>query len=224
MDRVEWEAHRDAPEGPRKRKMLSKLLADNEALARYCVWRFISTSTYYTDNLEADLLQAARIGLMRALPAWDPDKGGFNNVAFNWIWHEMQLVVRHASGISIPKSAFLPRAKQDEIARFEALHGRPPEPVEVGLTPATVERARKACVEMGPIETADEYQQRNHDVDAEDEAVAAIDRKRDQLALQDFLGTLSKKDVKDFWSGARADLTAKAKAYVEGARTGNVGK
>ena len=214
MDRVEWEAHRDAPEGPRKRKMLAKLLVDNEALARYYVRGFASASSYYTENMYDDLLQAARIGIIRALERWDPDKGGFSSVAFRWALHEMQSVTENATAMKIPRRAFLLRREQEKIAVFKALHGRDPAPEEVGLTPAAVERARQADVEMVPVSDADNVAA----PDAEDGPEATIDRKRDQESLQRYLATLSKRDVREFWTGTRADLTAAAKAYVEEAR------
>jgi hypothetical protein len=42
-----------------------------------------------------------------------------------------------------------------------------------------------------------------------------IDRKRDVEYLKAFLKTLPAKDRKEFWTGTRADLTERAKAYVE---------
>src|SRR5271166_1211170 len=128
MDRAEWEAHRDAPEGPLKRRLLAKLLADNEPLARYYVKSFAASSAYYTDNLYDDLLQAARIGIMRALAKWQPDKGGFSSVAFRWALHEMQTVTEHATSVKVPRRAFLLRREQNAIAAFQAKHGRPPTP------------------------------------------------------------------------------------------------
>ena len=102
MDRVCWEKWRDAKTLALKRALCSKLLADNDRLAQYYVASFSKWSAYYTANMQDDLLQAARIGIIRALPAWDPDKGGFSAVGYWWARHEMQLVARHASRISVP--------------------------------------------------------------------------------------------------------------------------
>lgn len=212
MDREDWRAYCDAPEGPRRARLLAKLLRDNEPLVRFYVASFTKSSRYYTDNMRADLLQAASIGIIRALPAWDPDRGGFSSVAFRWALHEMQLVVRHATSVSVPKSAFLPRAKQDEAAKFTALHGREPEAHEIGLTEAVVDRAREATSTFRPLSDADE-------VPSEDPGPeAGIDQRRDQEALRAFLRGLKAKDRREFWTGTRPDLTQRAKLYVEGRR------
>lgn len=211
MDRKIWADYR-AAEGREKTRLRDKLIVDNEALAKYYVREFEKRSSYYTENIHEDLLQAARIGMIRALDAWKPDEGGFSSVAFWWAIHEMQLVTRHASGVSVPKSAFMPRKKQDEIARFVALHGREPAPEEVGLTEKVLDRARKANVAMAPESDADEIPSEPDDFEG------AIDRKRDLAALKEFVNTLGKKDQKEFWTGDRSDLTEQAKQFVEGRR------
>lgn len=215
MDRVVWRQWRDAPPGARKRALSAKLLADNDNLAQYYVARFSRRSSYYTANMQDDLLQAARIGMLEALPAWDPDKGGFSAVGFWWALHEMQQVARHASRISVPKSAFLPKSKQDEIAKFEATNGRPPEPEEVGLTQRVLDRARAATVEIVDVSEADDVA---HEDDGAMSPEEAVDRKRDQASLQAFLKRLTAKDRKEFWSGDRGDLIELAKKFVAARR------
>jgi RNA polymerase sigma factor (sigma-70 family) len=190
--------------------LLGKLITDNEALAKYYVREFEKRSNYYTDNLHEDLLQAARIGMIRALDVWKPDEGGFSSVAFWWAIHEMQLVTRHASGISVPKSAFMPPKKQTEIARFVTMHGRDPLPEEVGLTEKAFERARKANVCMVPDGEADDVA-----LEETEDAESCFDRKRDMAALKEFVHGLSAKKQKEFWTGANPELTQQAKTYVE---------
>lgn len=219
MDRATWTAWRDAPSGKTKNRLRDKLLADNDKLAQYYVAGFSKYSAYYTENMQDDLLQAARIGIMRALPAWDPDKGGFSSVGYWWARHEMQLVARHASRISVPKSAFLPKAKQDEIAKFEALHGRTPSPEEVGLTQRVLDRARMATIEIVDVSEADADGATVADAHATEEAPEeALDRKRDMTSLKAFLKRLSAKDRKEFWAGDRPDLVALAKTFVSARR------
>lgn len=213
MDRVTWERWRDAPPGDEKKRLEAKLLADNDKLARYYVAGFSTHSAYYTDNMQDDLLQAARIGILRALSKWDPDKGGFSAVGYQWARHEMQQVARHASRISVPKSAFLPKAKQDEIAKFEAIHGRSPLPSDVGLTQKVFDRVRMATVEIVEVEQADSVE-----VDTENTPEFVIDRKRDAEALNAYIRTLSPRDRREFWAGSRPDLTEAAKRYIEDAR------
>ena len=212
MDRIIWEQYR-AAKGAERKRLHDKLIVDNEALAQYYVREFTRRTNYYTDNLKDDLLQAARIGMIRALDAWKPDEGGFSSVAFWWAIHEMQLVARHASGVSVPKSAFLPKKKQDEIDKFVTMHGHYPSPEEVGLTSTILDRARKAKVVMCSASDADHV--------AAEEAPdheGSIDRKRDTRALQEFIAKLSAKDRRDFWTGDRPDLTQRAKLFVEGRR------
>jgi RNA polymerase sigma factor (sigma-70 family) len=217
MDRADWTAWRDAPKGKKKAALLAKLLADNDNLAHYYVTGFSRHSAYYTENMQEDLLQAARIGIMRALPAWDPDKGGFSSVGYWWARHEMQLVARHASRISVPKSAFLPKAKQDEIAKFEAMHGRAPAPEEVGLTQRVLDRARMATVEIVDVSEVDAADVVADTADGESPE-ENIDRKRDIESLKVFVKRLSAKDRREFWAGERPDITALAKTFVEARR------
>jgi DNA-directed RNA polymerase specialized sigma subunit len=226
MDREVWQQWRDAPPGALKQRLCTRLLHDNDRLAQYYVASFSKHSAYYTANMQDDLLQAARIGLLRALAVWQPDKGGFSAVGYQWARHEMQEVVRHASPITVHKRAFLTKAKQDEIARFEAQHGRPPMPAEVGLTEKVALRARMAVVAITHEREADTLQappgDSADDTCAAEEADpdaelpdAALDRKRDIESLAAFGKKLPAKDKKEFWSGTRPDLAAKAKAFVE---------
>jgi hypothetical protein len=118
--------------------------------------------------------------------------------------------------VSVPKGAFLPKKKQDAIVKFETQHGRAPEPAEVGLSSGAVERARKAMATFVPVDEA--LVTGNMDYVSVPEPEADIDRKRDTLALKEFLEKLSSKDRKAFWTGERQDLTERAKRFVEGKR------
>jgi len=218
MDRLAWNAYRKA-RGARRARLQAKLLADNEALARAYATAYAKHTQYYTEHLADDLLQAARIGLLRALDGWDPEKGAFSLCAYFWSLHEMQLVVRHATGVSVPKSAFIPQKKQNEVARFFALHGRDPLPEEIGLTDIVIDRARKAMAAFVPMTEAEGVPD-----DSLPSPEAVIDRKRDAAALREFVEALSFRDRKDFWTGDRPELTERARKFVEERRCRQIKK
>lgn len=212
LDRAKWLEYRARSPGPRKQKLLGELVLSQERLVQQQVAKFVTGTRYYVEAMREDLEQAARIGLIRAINGWDPNKGAFSTIAGFWCRHEMQQVVRHATPISRPKSADLPRRNQDAAASFYAAHGRDPDPQEIGITEAASQRAQKAAAGFVHIGLGDLP---SHD---EDTAEEVLDRNRDMRALKRFMGRLTASEKREFWDGKRADLVADAKRYVEGRR------
>ncbi len=225
MNRDDFEEWRKATSRAKKAGLLAKMAHDNEALVQRFAGAFIQRTKYATESIREDIFQAARIGLLTAISEWDPDAGAFSTIAFFKMRHEMQLVLRHATPISRPKDADLPRAKQDAMAAFYAKHGRDPEPEEVGITPSALKRAQAAQATFMGISTVNQQRPKFHRwastcppaalAVAADAPEDAIDRARDLKALRTFVRKLSAKDREEFWTGKRDDLTKAATAYVE---------
>lgn len=219
MDRQAWEAYRAMPPGPRKRAAQAKLVAGEENLIQYLVSRFIAGSRYHTDELREDLAQAARIGAIRAIDAWDPPRGPFLTVIWGWAKHEMQSVIeRSALPITVPRRAHLPKAKQDAIAAFYAQHGRDPDPEELrkmGISGNDHLRSQRAAAAFTGAHDGSADMAAEEDESPEE----AIDRKRDEAALVAFTKGLKPAEREDFWAGKRPDLVEKAREYVERRRS-----
>lgn len=198
--------------GALKSLWLEALVVENEALVQRCATEFLARTNYHIEPLRDDVFQAARIGLMQAIQRWEPMRASFSTAAYFWMRHEMQLVVRHASPVSRPKSADLPRRKQQEAARFFALTGREPTPGELGVTASAVVRAQKAAARFVPVREAELEPTEVPDTEG------ALDRKRDTESLQAFLTTrLSVKQRAAFWAGDEK-LVAWAKRFIENRR------
>src|ERR1700682_3555606 len=212
MNRATWDRWRKAT-GVAKARLLATLVTDNEPLVQKCAQTMAQTTRLYVTELQDDMLQAARIGLLRAIEKWDPKRGAFSSIAWYWMRHEIQQVTRHATQVTLPKSAFLPKRKQEEAGVFFAKHGRDPTPTELGISPSVIQRAAAAGRKNVPASKCD-LELRCPESNLEED----VDRKRDARALQGFVAQLPPKARKEFWENTRPDLTTKAKAFIEAAR------
>ncbi len=223
MNREDWQAWREA-KGVQKKRLMARLTSANEPLVQQFASRFIAKTQYAVDSLRDDIFQAARVGLMIAIDEWDPAAGAFSTIAFFKMRHEMQLVLRHATPVSRPKDADLPRAQQDAMAKFYALNGRDPEPAEMGISPSAMKRAQAAQATFSCIDPrSQEWEPTRRRISTIPPAAIAIvpdapedtiDRKRDMKALRTFVKGLSLDERKEFWGGKNASLTEAAKNYI----------
>jgi DNA-directed RNA polymerase specialized sigma subunit len=223
MNRIDFDAWKTATSRVKKSRLMAKMAAENEPLVQRFASAFLGRTQYAIDNLRDDIFQAARLGLLAAIAEWDPERGAFSTLAFFKMRHEMQLVLRHATPISRPKDADLPRAQQDAMAAFYAQHGREAEPVEVGIAPSAMKRAQAAQATFMAIDPRTQPFDRTKRISSclpaaiatvPDAPEDAIDRKRDMLALRTFVRKLAAKDRGEFWTGKRDDLTKEATDYV----------
>jgi DNA-directed RNA polymerase specialized sigma subunit len=203
MDRAKWQEWRDTPEGPRKRRLFGQLVADNESLAQRIADGFLERSKYSLDGLRDDILQASLLGIMLGIQKWDPAKGAFSTCAFRWALHEMQQVAKHAMPVTIPKEAYLPKAKQDAAAAFAARTGRDPEPAEIGVTPAATVRAQAAMARFGACKLL------IGDAPTEDDLIDAIDGGSSREVVLAFLESRTDDQLEAAW-----DLTAQELVYA----------
>jgi DNA-directed RNA polymerase specialized sigma subunit len=211
-----WRLWSAAPPGSARDAHLAALMRDNDALARKFSAGFIATTRYDMSCLKDDVLQACRIGLLRAIERWDHTRSAFSTVAYFWMQHEVRAIARNATPITRPWTAALPRAQQDANNTFFATHGREPTPAEAGISPAAAARAAHGQARFVGFDWAED-----HGVNLGSEMPdpeGDIDRQRDVSALKTYLSRLSTKEQAAFWTGRRPDLTKRAKAYVDGRR------
>jgi DNA-directed RNA polymerase specialized sigma subunit len=212
MDTLAWNNWRTA-RGKKKARLLSALIVAEEPSIRRNAARFLNHTGADVDHIREDVLQAARIGVLRAIRAWEPLKGAFWTLAWSWTRLEMQRVMGHAAPVSYPRSLLFDGGFQHEAAVFYAKHGRDPTPEELnvparkrlahGRVPAKFVSLAKAEKEV-----ADEPR----DIEAE----AAAEREHDSklTSLQAYLCKLSKAERRELMAGKRPDLAEAAKAYV----------
>lgn len=224
MNRIDFDAWKTAT-GAKKNRLMTKMVTENEPLVQRFASAFLTRTQYSVDSLRDDIFQAARLGLMVAIGEWDPALGAFSTLAFFKMRHEMQLVLRHATPISRPKDADLPRAQQDAMAAFYAQHGRDPEPSEVGIAPSAMKRAQAAQATFMAIDArATPFERTKRSTSScppaaiatvPDAPEDAIDRKRDMAALRTFVRSLAPDARAEFWTGKNTALTEAAKNYIE---------
>lgn len=209
MDRASWNLWKKDRSPPSKARRLAKLVALNEGLVQKIVQGFTGRTRYYVTEMRDDLLQAGRIGLIRAIHKWEPHRGAFSTVAFNEIRYEIQRTACSATPIDVPRTLVFASNGQREAEAFYARHGRTATAKDLNMPESLFERARMARMEFVSEAGADLPQE----VDAE----GALDTARDLRALRAFVKKLSREQRALLKEGDEA-LTARARAYVEARR------
>jgi RNA polymerase sigma factor (sigma-70 family) len=209
MNRESWATWKKDRSPPSKARRLAKLVALNEGLVQKIVQGFTGRTRYYVAEMREDLLQAGRIGLIRAIHKWDPDRGAFSTVAFNEIRYEIQRTACSATPIDVPRTLVFASNGQREAEAFYARHGRQATAEDLNMPASLFERARMARMEFVSEAGADMPQE----VDAEGD----LDTVRDLRSLRSFVRKLTKAQRAALESGDE-ELSAKARAYVEARR------
>lgn len=130
MDIQKWEEFKTQPEGPSKRKMLGDLIAANEMLVRSQVAKLCRHAKLPETD---DLFQAGRMGLMRAIEKYNPERGPFGPYAAGWIRDRFQQCSIHEVTIYQPRRPALARVvkKANEI---ENATGKAASAQDLGMT------------------------------------------------------------------------------------------
>lgn len=120
--------------------LLEAFLRAKEGLIRHLAQKAIAAEKT-TEDLD-DLLQAARLGFLRALDDWDPDKGALSTHAGWWIKNRIQRAAHDAQTIALPRI----RATTEERNRAVlALRDDPDvDAASLGLTPGVLEQVKKS--------------------------------------------------------------------------------
>jgi DNA-directed RNA polymerase specialized sigma subunit len=212
VDTLAFYTYRTA-RGKKKAALLAELVAAEEPLVQRLAARFLGRINIDTSHIREDVLQAARIGILRAVQTWEPCRGSFLTVAWGWTRLEMQRVMGHAAPVSYPRSLLFDGGFQHEAAVFYAKHGRDPTPEELHV-PARKRLAhgRVPAKFVSLAKAEKEVAEEPRDEAAELEAEKLQDEQ--MKTLQFYLATLTKSERTALLAGKRADLFAAAKAYV----------
>ncbi len=185
MDMGVFAAFRAETDPTRRRRLADKLVRDNMALVNKLVMQLSrrgnhqgwegnkgTTKNGTVGDLEnrrqpidpADLLQAGRIGFMRALEKYDPEKGGIAIYAKHWIRHELQQCMIHEKTIYTPRGTELPYGVHQKAAAVMAKEGREATPEELGITQAQYDAWKEVPgIVMSLDESLDDEGHRYHD-------------------------------------------------------------
>lgn len=149
----------------KKRRLLDGLMRANDALVQHVVGR-LSRRRHSNDEAGSetpfsdfqDLMQAGRMGLMKALEKFRPDKvqnprAAFTSYAAHWMRHFVQETQRkdHRT-IYRPKGVDLPFAVLESHAKFLAKEGREPTAAELGIKQETYDAWRTQAHEVASLD------------------------------------------------------------------------
>lgn len=84
----DWESR--ARLSPAARKAVSSVLQANKGLISSVVRKYVKRLKTLE---EEDLVQAGNIGLMRAIPKYDPSLGGWSTYAFSWVFQAVTRII-----------------------------------------------------------------------------------------------------------------------------------
>lgn len=146
MDMQVFAEYKAETDPRRKAALLNRLVRENEKFAHKHVIALLRRRQVPQSDAGdyEDLLQAAMIGLAKAIEKYDPERGCFSSYASHWIRHEAQQCALHDVTIYRPKGAGIPYAalqKREEVLQRE---GRE----------ATAEELDEACGGHGRVTEA----------------------------------------------------------------------
>lgn len=126
-------AAEDVPVG---RKLAEEIVLANTGLAKQLGFRYGKPKT---EADEDDVLQAAKMGLLRAARDFDPTRGTF---ATHAAWHIRDYVQRwtgKTTAVVRPRSASMPASIARAASKFRMKEGREPSAAELGVTQAQLD-------------------------------------------------------------------------------------
>ncbi len=125
---------------PLARRLLNALVAAEDALVKRCAQKLARGDA-------DDLLQAGRIGVVRAIEKFDPAKGAWTQFAKRWIFVEMErgvVELRPQARVTGRRSKKMPRAVRRHAHRILSATGRAATAQELGISEADWEAWQKA--------------------------------------------------------------------------------
>lgn len=126
---AEYVAVRNAKEEPKRaQRMRDALVEMNRPLAIRLSRR------YGIGGEDEDVLQAALIGVTRALETYEPGKGSFSTYAAYWIRHEVQQALQHATSIRRTRQHRIPAPVAAAANKWRLTHGCEPTPEDLGVS------------------------------------------------------------------------------------------
>jgi RNA polymerase sigma-32 factor len=123
-------------QNPRKaERLMNALIVDNEGLVHRIVRRELKAKAQNAANFD-EACQEGRIGLLRAINDFAPDKGAFSTFAGFWIRHHVQTCAHRQGDFERQRSSRMPPAVAKACNKIRLLEGREPTAEDVGVTQA----------------------------------------------------------------------------------------
>lgn len=133
----------------------NRMIRENINLARQQVSKLMRRMTTQMQIVEeADLLQAACIGMMTAWRKWVPERARFSTYAAHWIRHEVQDYISDTLPIYRPRQSGKPWQIHRKQEQIRAQYGREATAEELGVTQAQLHEWNSAPKYVGSLDEA----------------------------------------------------------------------
>ncbi len=144
MDLHALATYRATVEPTLRKRLQNALVAAEDALIRRCARKAARDPAD-----EEDLMQAGRIGVMRAIDKFDPTRGAWTQFAKQWIRHEFTygvILKRPIARVTGWRSKKMPRDVRKAAHRIEATTGKAATAQELGVSEEDLETWNKKAV------------------------------------------------------------------------------
>ncbi len=141
MDLHALATYRATVEPTLRKRLQNALVAAEDALIRRCARKAARDPAD-----EEDLMQAGRIGVMRAIDKFDPTRGAWTQFAKQWIRHEFTygvILKRPIARVTGWRSKKMPRDVRKAAHRIEATTGKAATAQELGVSEEDLETWNK---------------------------------------------------------------------------------
>jgi len=128
---TEYRAALAAGDVAKARRVAEKIVTSNEGLVQRLAARWARPNC---DEDRQDALQAARMGILRAIKDFNPELGAFSTHANNHVRDYVQRWTGKTVAVSRPRSATMPASIAREASKFRMRMGREPTAAELGVT------------------------------------------------------------------------------------------
>lgn len=128
---AEYRAALAAGDTAKARRVAEKIVKSNEGLVQRLASRWARPNC---DEDRADALQAARMGILRAIQDFNPELGAFSTHANNHIRDYVQRWTGKTVAVSRPRSATMPASIAREASKFRMRTGREPTAADLKIT------------------------------------------------------------------------------------------
>jgi len=169
------------------RRVAEQILKSNEGLVQRLASRWGRPAC---DEDRADALQAARMGILRAIQDFNPELGAFSTHANNHVRDYVQRWTGKTTAVSRPRSATMPASIAREASKFRMRTGREPTAQELGITDAQMTEWSTGT-HFVALDDWDDDTPRTELTYDEDEAEHARMRMRVETAWEEALAKLS---------------------------------
>lgn len=185
---AQYRAAKSAGDAPAARRVAEEIVLANEGLVKKFGMKFGRPQTL---EAKEDVFQAARMGILRAIEDFDPQKGSFSTHAQ---WHIRDYVQRWSGktvAVTRPRSASMPGSVAKALRDYRQRYGREPEASDLGVTEAQYAEWTSSTLFVELDDGVDAERPRHEICANEDEAEHAAMYLQLEAAWQDAVSKLS---------------------------------